>query len=371
LQQAQFFGAFRKPLSLRSQGRSTSMSSQSRAISNPLLYEGLLELALTFVGGGEALYMRAVNSSWKAGYDKLTAVKQNSSKHVHTSTCTSYQAVFESAARVRLAFSKLPLQDAAHTVHMCAGKYADIETLRAAHALGLLFLPQLILGAASSRCLSKIQWLHVDQRCPLPDGVTAVAAKAGNLEQLKWLHAHGAAVNSSTAVEASLGGAVHVFEWLQQQGIVFTESSMNCAAMYGQLQLCQWLHAQQCPWSDMATDAAAFNDRGATLRWLIESGCPYTAEGVCIGVVSCFQDSEFSTLQYLYEQGILATPAMLTLALNVAGSLQKLEAAQWLRQRGAEWPAVLRCTVLHSFWHGSTLAWARVEGCTAPTEPVM
>jgi hypothetical protein len=52
------------------------MSSQSKKqavanVSNPLLHEGLLELALTFVGGGEALYMRAVNSSWKARAHEL------------------------------------------------------------------------------------------------------------------------------------------------------------------------------------------------------------------------------------------------------------------------------------------------------------
>jgi hypothetical protein len=213
--------------------------------------------------------------------------------------------------------------------------------------------------------LRVLQFLY-DNGCPWHDDICGIAGEAGDLEQLKWLHAHGAVVKNRTASEASRGGAVHVFEWLQQQGVGFSEGSMNCAAMYGRLQLCQWLRAQQCPWSDNATDAAAFTNHCETLRWLLENGCPYSVEGVCTGAVSSSHGSDLSTLQYLYDQGIMADPAMLTLTLNVACSLSKLAAAKWLRQRGAEWPAVLCSTVLRTTWCGATLAWARAEGCTSP-----
>jgi hypothetical protein len=53
--------------------------------------------------------------------------------------------------------------------------------------------------------------------------------------------------------------------------------------------------------------------------------------------------------------------------LNAAGAYSRLEAAQWLRQQGAEWPTVLQ---YHDHpvvitWHGRTLDWARSEGCTS------
>jgi hypothetical protein len=303
------------------------MSSQSKKqavanVSNPLLHEGLLELALTFVGGGEALYMRAVNSSWKACYDKLTTESQqaHSKKHVHTSFCTSYQAAFASATRVRLAQDNdLQLHEENEHLQRSAGLHAGIGALLVAQELGLLLSPALMRGAAASKCLSKVQWLHTEQHCPLPDGITAVAARAGDLEklrwlqqrgctldintsrsgaatadnlpvlqflyengcplhndvcrvagdagdleQLKWLHAHGAVVNNSTAIEASTGGAVHVFEWLRQQGVRFCGGSMSCAALSGHLQLCQWLRAQECPWDNLATQAAAYTPRRHT-----------------------------------------------------------------------------------------------------------
>jgi hypothetical protein len=44
--------------------------------------------------------------------------------------------------------------------------------------------------------------------------------------------------------------------------------------------------------------------------------------------------------------------------LNAAGANSKLAAAKWLRQQGAEWPAVIN-------WCGCSLDWAGSEGCTA------
>jgi hypothetical protein len=55
---------------------------------------------------------------------------------------------------------------------------------------------------------------------------------------------------------------------------------------------------------------------------------------------------------------------LLTDALKLAGSRNKLLAAQWLRQHDAQWPAVLRHGAQQ--WFGDTLVWARAEGCTSP-----
>jgi hypothetical protein len=55
-------------------------------------------------------------------------------------------------------------------------------------------------------------------------------------------------------------------------------------------------------------------------------------------------------------------------ALNRAGARGHMRAAQWLRQRGAEWPAVLTDyeELFEEVWDGESLAWARAEGCTSP-----
>eukprot|EP00953_Heterococcus_sp_UTEX-ZZ885_P012566 7206-Heterococcus_DN1.PRE.2 len=335
------------------------------ACSNALLQAGLLKMTLDFVG-----------LNWKACYDNLMIARQQSSseEHFHTSSCTSCQAVFTSASRVRAAHdSGLRLHEANKQLSSCAGTYADFDTLEAAHDLGLPFSAYVMRGAASSRCLSKLQRLHIEQQCPFPGEITLIAARAGyavasmsglvsdldvlqflhaegypwrpnvcgaageagDLEQLKWLFSHGATEDNSTAMIAARGGAVHVLEWLQQQqDVELKEHTMCCAAERGHLQLCQWLHAQQCPWDNTATFAAARYNHCATLRWLIESGCPHDGKK---GTGA--RNGDFSILQYLYECGIMVNPAALTDALNVAGSLDVLAVAQWLRQRGAEWPA--------------------------------
>jgi hypothetical protein len=74
-------------------------------------------------------------------------------------------------------------------------------------------------------------------------------------------------------------------------------------------------------------------------------------------------------LDYVVEQGEVLDAALLTRALNCAGAHSKLEAAQWLRQHGAQWPAVLRYEhqQLGLLWSDDMIFWARAEGCTAPT----
>jgi hypothetical protein len=72
------------------------------------------------------------------------------------------------------------------------------------------------------------------------------------------------------------------------------------------------------------------------------------------------ESSAVAVLQLLLEQGVLVNVARLTSALNYAGSQNKP------KEEGAQWPAVLCCSGVR--WSGESLAWARAEGCTAPTQ---
>jgi hypothetical protein len=127
---------------------------------------------------------------------------------------------------------------------------------------------------------------------------------------------------------------------------------MSCAAFGGHLQLCQWLRAQQCPRDDSVTHAAAIGHHCELLRWLIESGCPYDAHALCTSAAETPDSNDFSILQHLYEQGILTESQVLTDTLNAAGSLGNLAVLKWLKQHGAEWPAVLSYTRLSGDLHG-------------------
>eukprot|EP00953_Heterococcus_sp_UTEX-ZZ885_P016771 9409-Heterococcus_DN1.PRE.3 len=63
-----------------------------------------------------------------------------------------------------------------------------------------------------------------------------------------------------------------------------------------------------------------------------------------------------------HQRGFLTSTALLTQTLDVDACHNKLAAAQWLREQGAEWPTALSLR----YWKGEVLAWARAEGCTTP-----
>jgi hypothetical protein len=75
-------------------------------------------------------------------------------------------------------------------------------------------------------------------------------------------------------------------------------------------------------------------------------------------------------LDFVLEQAEVLDAELLTDTLNYVGSFYRLPVVQWLRQHGAEWPAVLGFGRRYCHqWGGETLAWARAQGCTAPIQP--
>jgi hypothetical protein len=139
--------------------------------------------------------------------------------------------VFRSASRVKAAHdSGLRLHEAKKQLYLCAGRHAGIDALVAAHELGLPLSADVMRGAASSRCLSKLQWLHIEQRCPLSDDITAVTARACDVEMLRWLKRAGCCFDKWTSLRgAQTGNNLHVL---------------------------QFLHAEGCPWHPIVCGAA-------------------------------------------------------------------------------------------------------------------
>jgi hypothetical protein len=86
-------------------------------------------------------------------------------------------------------------------------------------------------------------------------------------------------------------------------------------------------------------------------------------EEVCVDAA---EGGHIDAMQYLVLELALATPELLQEMLRAAGSWNRLVAAQWLRQQGAEWPDVLQYEGI--YWSAACLVWARRQGCTAPTD---
>jgi hypothetical protein len=368
------------------------------AASNPFSNTGILKQVFTFLPGNW-LFLGAVCSEWRAVYAELadqqvhTFRLYGNSKRVTCGTKTTlFSAAVASPATARLACESGVQICINANVQVIAGGYADTQTLAALRELGMPLSESLVLAVALSGRLNVLKHLIIEQQCPTPNLLSHHAARSGSISMLNWLMAEewcefnqmtcagAAAAGQLTALKhlssagcdwnegiiacaAAGSGSVEVVEWLRQQGVDFDAEAMSWAARAGETAMCKHLRSTGCDWSADACLDAVLCDRLDTLRWLRESGCPWDMSGV---FAEAAYRGHTDILAYVVEQEGALDAELLTSALNWAGALNNLQAAQWLRQHGAQWPAVLQLPAGRQ-WSGDTLAWARAEGCTSPT----
>jgi hypothetical protein len=350
--------------SMMATGAQTLSAAASR---DPLNEAGILQRVLSYVPG-QWLFLAAVSRLWKSGYARLPASEmQIAGIQARRFTCvpnmTLYSSVFLSPARVEHAHAS-GVDSSIASFQSTAGEYGTVAALWAARELGMRYSVITMKGAVKSNQLSIVKFLRA-QGCQWNATVSSIAAQRGDLEMLRWLKEHGCPWKLYGILnDAVSSGNIELTAGVKQQpGVVCNEDTMNAAARKGLTAICEYLHAEQCPWSEMTCDSAAIFGHVHTVRWLHENGCPWSAAHVCTAAAV---SSSVDVMEYLQQQGLLAGSEVLTSMLNAAGTRNKLVAAQWLRQQGTEWPAVLR--YLMRAWSGDTLAWARAEGCTSPTQ---
>jgi hypothetical protein len=370
------------------------------AVCNPLKDASILQQVFSYLPG-HWLYLGAVCSEWKAAYACIHCVQvvSSSGRNVWKKlvTCqpntTLCSAAFVSPATAGLACA-CGLQICINeSMQMVAGLHADVETLTALLELGMPLTDAVVNAVALSGRLNILQHLFTEHHCPLavPDVLSFNAARSGSIIMLDWLRKKsfcehddftctGAAIAGCLAAlqhlinegcdwdrvyipcYAASSGCIEMMEWLQQQhGAQFDEDAMAYAAGAGQTAMCQYLRSMSCAWDTTACGRAASAGHLDVLRWLREQGCPWDVNEVCIEAAN---NELIVILDYLIEAGEELDAELLTDALNLAGSRNKLLAVQWLRQHGAQWPAVLKHGTQQ--WSGESLAWARAEGCTSP-----
>jgi hypothetical protein len=307
---------------------------------NPLYERGVLENVLQFVGPGEWWFVSPVCSLWRDVYAQLPPVQMckvaldlADRDFTCVSQMTLYSAAFGSASRVQLAH-KAGLNCITEAYQYAAGKSRDCATLSAAHELGMPYTATTSTSAARYNQLPILHFLA--DRC-IWNEASAVrgAASSGNIEMMAWL--------------------------VQQPSVVLDEIVMRSAAARGHTAMCKYLRSQQCPWDSGSCYAAAQGGHAETLRWLVDNGCAWHAMYM---PVAAAQGGSIEIMQYLQQQGTVYTADLLTGMLNIAGVHNKLAAAQWLREQGAEWPAKLQ--YVETVWPADMIAWARAQGCTAP-----
>jgi hypothetical protein len=215
-----------------------------------------------------------------------------------------------------------------------------------------------------------LTWLKIQSWCVFTSETCAGAAAAGQLSALQHLRREGCGwYAESIARHAASSGSIEVVEWLrQQQGIQINARTLAGAASAGQTAMCQHLRSLGCEWDVAACGLAAEGGHLDTLRWLREHGCAWDLSEI-VTEAACYGHTD--TLNFVIKQGEVLSAELLTEGLNYAGILYRMETAQWFRERGAEWPAVLGegAEPFIEEWQDEMLAWARAGGCTSPTRP--
>ena len=220
-----------------------------------------LAAVLLYVGPHQHLYICVVNRALHAQYHKVK--DENGGVHCKT----SYRAVFESVSRLTLAVQcGLMLNHQQYR----AGRYASIEVLQAARALGLFFTSHVVRGAAHSRSLLKLRWLVEDRKALPGCGIGEEIAETGSVEMMQWLQSKSVPITSEALRVAAGGNHLPLIEYLRSIGTSWHADTAAGVAKKGHLDMPKWLHSHQCP---MDLDRLAFcAARGAhvtILEWLL------------------------------------------------------------------------------------------------------
>ena len=126
------------------------------------------------------------------------------------------------------------------------------------------------------------------QSSPLFGGwLSSWAARAGQLEALKWLRQQGICETTGLAAaiwsplfppwcsQAAAGGHLAVLQWLREKGCHWDEHTCAAAAGGGHLAVLEFAHQNGCPWGASACMAAAQHGNLSILKWLRHDGCPW------------------------------------------------------------------------------------------------
>jgi Ankyrin repeats (3 copies) len=347
---------------------STRVQKRKMNDSNPLYEVGILQQVLGHVGPGEWLFLATVSSLWRHLYAKLADVEMQTpgiykTDFICAPKMTLYSSIFTSPSRVRLA-REHGIDSSEDSYKLSAGMHGAVKTLAAAaYEADMSFSAVTMLGAAECNELSVVQFLRA-RGCAWDWKVSGAAARRGNFEMLRWVRLSGCDWKPQYILgEAASSGNIEMTAWVKQQpGVVCDEYAMAAAAQNGHTAMCEYLRAEEYPWGKDACHDAARNGHVDTLKWLHEHGCPWHARTVC---EEAAEGGSVDVMEYLQQEGLMETAVVLTNMLNAAGACNNLAAAQWLRQQGAPWPAVLRYA--GNAWAADTKAWARRQGCRAPT----
>jgi len=177
---------------------------------------------------------------------------------------------------------------------------------------------------------------------------------AGCFDAVKWRHANGFRMGSSTCLTAACFGHLDMLKWARQKGCPWNGRVFLYAILSGRLDIIQWAYANGCTWSSSMGDVLIGNaDTMDVVRWLRQNGATFTTYS-CSGIAgNCPAERRIALLRWVRVHGGLWNQIVC-----VAGARSgHLALVQWAYAHGCPcgvdvWKSVVR----NGQWH--VLAWA-------------
>jgi hypothetical protein len=152
------------------------------------------------------------------------------------------------------------------------------------------------------------------------------AARAGNLEVMKWLHNTGCPWDARTCAWAAWHGNLTVLRWARAHHCPWASTTCNYAAEGGHLAVLQWAREHHCPWDSHVCSYAARAGHLVVLQWLREHNCPW-GTNICV----CAADAgQLEVLQWVRENDATRHVWNERRVRLFAGGPRKQEVLAWL-----------------------------------------
>jgi hypothetical protein len=189
---------------------------------------------------------------------------------------TLLKAAVASATLMRLACD-CGLSVGSRRLQYIAGRCGDIATLSVAFERGMPHTTYMCDGASKGKRLAELEWLLIDQKCPVQSDISVTAAESGSVPVLNCLKQGGVSFTVETAYIAAAAGHRYVIEYLHSEGCPFDDKVSILAAAGGHVHVLQLLRELECAWdSEQLCRLAAAKGLLPVLQWAKQQGAVFT-----------------------------------------------------------------------------------------------
>ncbi|RLN98106.1 hypothetical protein BBJ28_00011051 [Nothophytophthora sp. Chile5] len=239
---------------------------------------------------------------------------------------------------------------------------------------------KMIAAIAEKGYVEVVAWLleargeDGDEESVVESHLHQAAARAGQLEMVRWLRTHSTEEVEPRAIdEAAAGGYLEVVQFLHgnwessrlatnRSSCKATARAMDRAAKNGHLAMVQWLHANRSEGCTVdAMNGAAWNGHADIVQWLHENrreGCTQQAMNMAS------KEGYIDIVQFLHEK---RSEGCTYNAMDCAAHENHIEIVQWLHTNRSEGCSPLTMNEVAKRGHLRMVKWLhakRSEGCT-------